>query len=68
MSFEEVEGQGSKLDQLVATVEQCLEGLVTKQVIQEFFEQEAMEKKKVKSARAKHEAFEVMFPYLSDSG
>lgn len=31
--FEEVEGQGSQLDQLVATVEHRLEGPVTKQVI-----------------------------------
>jgi hypothetical protein len=36
--FEEIEGQGSKLEQVVATVEQCLEGPVTEQVIQEFVE------------------------------
>jgi hypothetical protein len=33
MIFEEIEGQGSQLDQLVATVEQHLEGPVTEQVI-----------------------------------
>jgi hypothetical protein len=38
MIFEEIEGQGSQLYQLVAIVEQCLEGPVTKQVIQEFIE------------------------------
>jgi hypothetical protein len=32
--FEEIEGQGSQLDQVVATVEQCLEGPVTVQIIQ----------------------------------
>jgi hypothetical protein len=36
--FEEIEGQGSQLDQVVATVEQCLEGPVTKKMIQEFAE------------------------------
>jgi hypothetical protein len=34
MIFEEVEGQGSQLDQLVATVEQHMEGLVTEKVIE----------------------------------
>jgi hypothetical protein len=38
MIFEEVEGQRSQLDQLVATVEQCLEGTVTEQLIQDFIE------------------------------
>jgi hypothetical protein len=33
MIFEEVEGQGSQLDQLVATVEQHLEGPFTEKVI-----------------------------------
>jgi chromosome segregation ATPase len=33
--FEEIEGQGSQLDQVVATVEQCLEGPVTEKMIQE---------------------------------
>jgi hypothetical protein len=36
--FEEIKGQGSQLDQVVATVEQCLERLVTEKMIQDFFE------------------------------
>jgi hypothetical protein len=31
--FEEIKGQGSQLDQVVAAVEQCLEGHVTEQTI-----------------------------------
>jgi hypothetical protein len=38
MIFEEIKGQCSQLDQVVATVEQHLEGPVTKKVIQEFAE------------------------------
>ena len=34
-------------------MEQCLEGPATEQVIQEFIEQEAMEKQQVEVARAK---------------
>jgi hypothetical protein len=33
MFFEEIEGQGSKMDQMAATVEQHLEGPATDQVI-----------------------------------
>jgi peptidoglycan hydrolase CwlO-like protein len=32
--FEEIDGQGSQLDQVVATIEQCLEGPVTEKMIQ----------------------------------
>ena len=39
--FEDIEGQGSQLDQVAATVEQRLEGPVTEKMIQEFVEQEA---------------------------
>ena len=39
--FEEIEGQGSQLDQVVAEVEQRLEGHVIVQMIQEFVEWEA---------------------------
>jgi DNA anti-recombination protein RmuC len=60
--FEELEGQGSQLEQVVTTVEQCLEGPVTEQVIQEFTEQEALAKQQVEAARAKLEAFEAVFP------
>jgi hypothetical protein len=34
--FEEIEGQGSQLDQVVMTVEQHLEGPVAEKLIQEF--------------------------------
>jgi hypothetical protein len=60
--FEEIEGQGSQLDQVVATVEQCLEGPVTEKMIQEFTEQEAQAKQQVEAARAKLEAFEAALP------
>jgi hypothetical protein len=36
--FEEIEGQGSHLEQMVATMEQLLEGSVSKHVIQKFVE------------------------------
>jgi hypothetical protein len=42
--FEEIDGQCSQLDQVVAAVEKCLEGLVTEQMIQELVEQEAQAK------------------------
>jgi hypothetical protein len=42
--FEEIEGQGSQLDQMVTIVEQCLEGPITEQLIHEFAEQEALAK------------------------
>jgi hypothetical protein len=62
MVFEEIEGQGLQLDQVVATVEQCLEGPFIEKMIQEFVEQEAQVKKQVEAARAKLEAFEVALP------
>jgi hypothetical protein len=49
--FEEIEGQGSQLEQVVAIVEQHLERLVTKQVIQEFSKQEALAKQQLEVAR-----------------
>jgi chromosome segregation ATPase len=42
--FEEIEGQGAQLEQVVTSVEQRLEGPVTEKFIQEFFEQEALAK------------------------
>jgi hypothetical protein len=48
--FEDIEGQGSQLDQMVTIVEQHLEGPITEQLIQEFFEQEALVKKQVEAA------------------
>jgi hypothetical protein len=56
--FEEIEGQGSQLDQVVVTTEQCLEGPVTEKMIQELTEQEAQVKQQVEAARVKLEAFE----------
>jgi hypothetical protein len=50
MVFEEIEGQGSQLDQVVATMEQRLEGHVTRKMIQEFAEQEAEVKQQVEVA------------------
>jgi hypothetical protein len=38
MIFEEIEGQGLQLEQVVTTMEQCLEGPVIEQIIQEFLE------------------------------
>jgi hypothetical protein len=40
--FTEVESQGEKLEQLVNTTEQCLEGSVNEALIQKFVEQEAV--------------------------
>jgi hypothetical protein len=57
--FEEIDGQGSQLDQVVATVEQCLEGSVTKKMIQELAKKEAQVKQQVEVARVNIEAFEV---------
>jgi hypothetical protein len=56
--FEEIEGRGAEMEQVVTIVEQRLEGPMTEKVIQEFVEQEALAKKQVKAARAKFEAFE----------
>jgi hypothetical protein len=56
--FEDIDGQGSQLDQVVATVEQCLEGPVTEKMIQELAEQEAQVKQQVEAARVNLEAFE----------
>ena len=43
-------------------MKQCLEGLVTKQVIQEFAEKEAPVKQQVEADRSKLEAFEEALP------
>jgi hypothetical protein len=50
--FEDIEGQGLQLDQMVTIVEHRLEGPVSEQVIQEFSEQEALVKQQAKVARA----------------
>jgi hypothetical protein len=56
--FTEIEGRGVELEQVVTTAEQRLEGPVNKEIIQDFIEQEAMEKKKVEVAQAKLDTFE----------
>jgi hypothetical protein len=46
--FEDIEGRGKELEQVVTTVEQLLEGPVNEAVIQEFTEQEALAQQQVK--------------------
>jgi hypothetical protein len=60
--FEEIEGRGAELEQVVTTVEQRLEEPVIEKVIQDFIEQKALAKQQVKAARAKIEAFEAELP------
>jgi dGTP triphosphohydrolase len=56
--FIEIENQGTDLEQVVNSAQQCLEGLVNATLIQEFVEQEAVAMQEVEVARAKLEAFE----------
>jgi hypothetical protein len=56
--FEEIDGQGSQLDQVVAAIEQHLEGPVTEQTIHELIEQEAQVRQQVEADRFNLEAFE----------
>jgi hypothetical protein len=51
-----------QLDQVVAIVEQRLEGPVTEKMIQEFVEQEPQAKQQVEATQAKIEAFEAALP------
>jgi hypothetical protein len=53
-----IEGRGAKLEQVITTVEQHLEGPVNEVVIQEFVEQEVMAQQQVEAARAKLKSFE----------
>jgi hypothetical protein len=48
--FEQIDGQGSQLDQVVAIVERHLEGPVTKKMIQELVEKEAQTMQQVEEA------------------
>ena len=50
------------MEQVVATVEQRLEGPVNEVVIQEFTEQEALALQQVEASQAKIEAFEAEIP------
>jgi hypothetical protein len=52
------------LDQVVAVMEQCLEGVVVEKTIQELAEQEAQVEKQVEAARVNIKAFETTFPRL----
>jgi hypothetical protein len=56
--FEEIEVQGTLLEQAVATVEQQLGGPISEVVFQEFVEQEEIAQRQVEVARAKIETFE----------
>jgi hypothetical protein len=60
--FEEIEGQGTLLEQVVVTVEQQLEGPISKVVVQEFTEQEAVSQRQVEASRAKIKTFEAKLP------
>ena len=60
--FLEIESQGIDLEQVVNTIEQCLEGTVSKALIQEFVEQEAVAKQRVEAARANLKAFKAELP------
>jgi uncharacterized protein YjgD (DUF1641 family) len=62
MIFEDIEFQGSHLDQVVATIEQHLEGPIIEKLIQDFIKKEALEKQQVKASRSKLEAFEESLP------
>jgi hypothetical protein len=53
-----IEGRGEKLEQVITTDEQHLEGPVNEVVIQEFVEQEVMAQQQVEEARAKLKSFE----------
>jgi hypothetical protein len=54
--FKEIDGQGSQLDQVIAIVEQHLEGPVTEKMIQELIEKEAQEKQQFEEALVKLES------------
>jgi hypothetical protein len=60
--FEEIEGQGSQLEQVVTTLKQRLEGSITKKLIQDFIKKEYLVKKKFKATLAKLKALEAVLP------
>jgi uncharacterized protein YggU (UPF0235/DUF167 family) len=49
--FTEVEGQGTEIEKVVTTAEQCLEGPINDEVIQEFLEQEVVSHQQVEVAQ-----------------
>jgi hypothetical protein len=60
--FEEIEGRGAKLEQVIIAVEKRLEVPVNEAVIQEFVKQEALAQQQVEAARAKIKDFEAKLP------
>ena len=60
--FEDIEGRGVELEQVVTSIEQRLEEPVNEAIIHEFTEQEALAQQQVEVAQAKLEAFEVELP------
>jgi hypothetical protein len=60
--FEEIEGLGVELEQVVIAFEQCLEGPINEAVIQDFTEQEALAQQQVEANRTKLEDFEAQLP------
>jgi hypothetical protein len=52
MLFSEIETQGTDLEQVVISIEQCLDGPINDALIQEFIEQEAATIQHVKVARS----------------
>jgi hypothetical protein len=64
--FEEIEGQGTVLEQVVVTVEQQLEGPINKEAIQEFTEKEAVAQRQVKELEPISIPLRQIYPDLSD--
>ena len=60
--FEEIEGQGTLLEQVVVTVKQQLEGPISEVVVQEFVEQEAVAQRQVEAAQTNLETFKEKLP------
>ena len=60
--FEEIEGRGAELEQVVTVFEQCSEGPINEVFIQEFAKQEALPRQQVKEARANIEDIETELP------
>jgi hypothetical protein len=58
----EIEGRGEEMEKVVTTDEQCLEGPVNEEVIQEFPEKDTMAQQQVESAQAKLEDFQAELP------
>jgi hypothetical protein len=60
--FEDIEGRGAKMEQVIATFKHLLEEPINKEIIQEFTEKKALVQQQVKAARDKIEDFEVELP------